>query len=85
MTVEYGILAFFMGIGAILIGGIITWYEINYNEKDLTCAIREFEEETGYKNADFNIVYNILPYEEIFTGSNFKSYKHKYFICKFNH
>ena len=54
----------------------------NYNEKDLTCAIREFEEETGYKNADFNIVYNILPYEEIFTGSNFKSYKHKYFICK---
>ena len=54
----------------------------NYNEKDLTCAIREFEEETGYKNNDFNIVYNILPYEEIFTGSNFKSYKHKYFICK---
>jgi len=54
----------------------------NYNEKDLTCAIREFEEETGYKNSDFNIVYNILPYEEIFTGSNFKSYKHKYFICK---
>ena len=54
----------------------------NYNEKDLTCAIREFEEETGYKNTDFNIVYNILPYEEIFTGSNFKSYKHKYFICK---
>jgi len=54
----------------------------NYNEKDLTCAIREFEEETGYKNHDFNIIYNILPYEEIFTGSNFKSYKHKYFICK---
>lgn len=54
----------------------------NYNEKDLTCAIREFEEETGYKNADFDIIYNILPYEEIFTGSNFKSYKHKYFICK---
>ena len=54
----------------------------NYNEKDLTCAIREFEEETGYKNTDFDIVYNILPYEEIFTGSNFKSYKHKYFICK---
>ena len=33
MTVEYGILAFFMGIGAILIGGIITCYVINYNEK----------------------------------------------------
>ena len=33
MTVEYGILAFFMGIGAILIGALITWYVINYNKK----------------------------------------------------
>ena len=33
MTVEYGILAFFMGVGAIIIGGIIAWYVINYNEK----------------------------------------------------
>ncbi len=23
---------------------------------------------------------NIIPYEEIFTGSNFKSYKHRYFV-----
>ena len=33
MTVEYGILAFFLGIGAILIGGLITLYVINYNKK----------------------------------------------------
>ena len=33
MTVEYGILAFFMGIGAIIIGAIVTWFVINYNEK----------------------------------------------------
>ena len=32
MTIEYGILAFFMGIGAILIGALIIWYVINYNE-----------------------------------------------------
>jgi len=32
MTIEYGILAFFMGIGAILIGGIIAWFIINNNE-----------------------------------------------------
>ena len=32
MTIEYGILAFFMGIGAILIGGIITWFIINNNK-----------------------------------------------------
>ena len=33
MTFEYGILAFIMGIGAKLIGAVITWYVINYNEK----------------------------------------------------
>ena len=33
MTVEYGILAFFMGMGAILIGALITWYVINYKKK----------------------------------------------------
>tara|TARA_B000000609_G_C24149444_1_gene336376 strand:+ start:20 stop:814 length:795 start_codon:yes stop_codon:yes gene_type:complete len=52
----------------------------NYQEKDLTCALREFEEETGYNKNTINIISNIVPYEEIFTGSNFKSYKHKYFL-----
>ena len=32
MTIEYGILAFFMGMSAILIGAIIAWFIINYNE-----------------------------------------------------
>jgi len=52
----------------------------NYQEKDLSCALREFEEETGYLRSDVQLVQNIIPYEEIFTGSNMKSYKHKYFI-----
>ena len=33
MTIEYGILAFLMGMGAIFIGAIIIWWVINYNEK----------------------------------------------------
>ena len=53
----------------------------NYQEKDLNCALREFEEETGYLKSDVHLVQNIIPYEEIFTGSNMKSYKHKYFVC----
>jgi 8-oxo-dGTP pyrophosphatase MutT (NUDIX family) len=53
----------------------------NYHEKDLDCAIREFEEETGYDRSYFNIVENVIPYEEIFVGSNNKSYKHKYFLA----
>ncbi len=53
----------------------------NYQEKDLTCALREFEEETGCSRNNLKIVYNVIPIEELFTGSNYKSYKHKYFIA----
>ncbi len=52
----------------------------NYQEKDLNCALREFEEETGYLRSNVKLIQNIIPYEEIFTGSNMKSYKHKYFL-----
>ena len=53
----------------------------NYHEKDLTCALREFEEETGYSKNNLKIIQNILPLEEICTGSNYKSYKHKYYLA----
>lgn len=53
----------------------------NYQEKDLSCALREFEEETGYSRNDLTIIQNLMPFEEIYTGSNYKSYKHKYFLA----
>ena len=53
----------------------------NYQEKDLNCALREFEEETGIDKNNIKLVQNLLPFEEIFTGSNFKSYKHKYYLA----
>ena len=53
----------------------------NYQEKDLNCALREFEEETGYSKSTINLISNLIPFEEIFTGSNYKSYKHKYFLA----
>jgi 8-oxo-dGTP pyrophosphatase MutT (NUDIX family) len=53
----------------------------NYNESDIDCAVREFYEETGFKSRNMLfIVNNIAPYEEIFMGSNYKSYKHRYFL-----
>ena len=52
----------------------------NYQESDLVCGLREFEEETGYNRNYVNIIKNIMPYEEIFIGSNLKSYKHVYFL-----
>jgi 8-oxo-dGTP pyrophosphatase MutT (NUDIX family) len=56
----------------------------NYQEKDLDCALREFQEETGYLQKDIIVIQNMLPFEEIFIGSNHKSYKHKYFLGYMN-
>lgn len=53
----------------------------NFKERDLECAIREFEEETGYPRHTLDLVKNLNPFEEIFTGSNLKSYKHRYFLA----
>ena len=57
----------------------------NYQENDLSCGLREFEEETGYEKNNISIIKNILPYEEIFMGSNLKSYKHVYFLGEVNY
>ena len=56
----------------------------NYKEKDLECALREFEEETGILSNKIKIIENLLPFEEIFIGTNHKSYKHKYFLAYMN-
>lgn len=68
------------------------WYETewefpkgrrNQREKDLDCALREFEEETGISRDNIELIENVLPFEEIFIGSNHKAYKHKYFLALF--
>jgi len=56
----------------------------NYQEKDLDCALREFEEETGYMRNEITLIENLIPLEEIFTGSNYKIYKHRYYLAKLN-
>jgi 8-oxo-dGTP pyrophosphatase MutT (NUDIX family) len=53
----------------------------NFQEKDLNCALREFEEETGYNKNSLKLIQNLIPIEEIFSGSNYKSYKHKYYLA----
>jgi 8-oxo-dGTP pyrophosphatase MutT (NUDIX family) len=53
----------------------------NNREKDLECALREFQEETGISCESILIIQNILPFEETFIGTNHKSYKHKYFLA----
>ena len=55
----------------------------NMGENDIECAFREFVEETGYTYNDLVLLRNLVPYEEIFIGSNYESYKNKYFVCSF--
>ena len=52
----------------------------NYQERDIDCALREFEEETGISKENIKIIENVLPFEEMYVGSNHKIYKHKYFL-----
>jgi 8-oxo-dGTP pyrophosphatase MutT (NUDIX family) len=56
----------------------------NFQEKDLECALREFEEETGISSNSISVIENVLPFEEIYIGSNLKSYKHKYYLAHMN-
>ena len=54
----------------------------NSRENDFDCSIREYEEETGYRKEHLVMIKNIGFFEETFTGSNMKSYRHKYYLCK---
>lgn len=56
----------------------------NYMEKDLDCALREFQEETGITSNNIILIDNLLPFEETFIGTNDKIYKNKYFLASIN-
>jgi len=51
-------------------------------ESDIDCAVREFYEETRIKNDDIQILEHIIPFEEIFFGTNGIMYKHVYYVAK---
>jgi 8-oxo-dGTP pyrophosphatase MutT (NUDIX family) len=48
-------------------------------EKDLACALREVEEETGISRENIVVIQNLEPLSETFFGSNQVHYCHKYF------
>jgi len=54
----------------------------NYMESDIKCALREFQEETGINKDNIQIINNLIPFDETFIGSNYKSYKHTYYLAK---
>ena len=59
----------------------------NIKENYKQCAIREFEEETGVKNHDYELLdspkmFGKYPLEELFIGTNDLRYKHIYYIAQ---
>ena len=44
-------------------------------------GLREFQEETGFDLNNIKLIENLNPYEELFIGSNLKSYKQKYYLA----
>ena len=53
----------------------------NPHESDLHCAIREFQEETGIKRHEFQVIQNTHSISETFFGSNHVHYCHKYYLA----
>ena len=53
----------------------------NKQEENLTCAKREFEEESDYKDTDYIILDNINPIVEDFIGTNGVRYRHIYYLA----
>ena len=52
----------------------------NMNENNYNCAMREFQEETGYEKNDYDIINNIYPFTESFMGENGVKYKYIYYV-----
>lgn len=51
----------------------------NCYESEIDCALREFEEETTIPRKDIQII-NYNPYEELYIGTDGKTYKTVYFL-----
>lgn len=53
----------------------------SHRETNITCAIREFEEETDIQSDEYILLQNIIPLSEEYTGSNSVRYKHIYYLA----
>lgn len=52
----------------------------NINEDDITCALREFSEETSIPHEHVSIM-QPTPLDEVFIGGNRLRYRHVYYTC----
>jgi 8-oxo-dGTP pyrophosphatase MutT (NUDIX family) len=52
----------------------------NLHEKNIDCAVREFNEETGIDTSHIEIMDRIYPLNETLKGTNNLNYRHSYFL-----
>lgn len=52
-------------------------------ENNMTCAVREFQEETLVNLDDILVLYNVKPLEEVYKGINGITYKHIYYFGEY--
>jgi 8-oxo-dGTP pyrophosphatase MutT (NUDIX family) len=55
-----------------------------YNETNINCAIREFEEETSLTKNNYKIINCVDPIHDIFIGTNNKEYRHIFYTALYN-
>ena len=53
-------------------------------ENDLTCAEREFSEETNFNPTNYELKINIELIVEEYVSSNSQKYRQKYYLCFFD-
>jgi ADP-ribose pyrophosphatase YjhB (NUDIX family) len=53
----------------------------NPREDNITCAMREFNEETGLRPYQYKVVENMDPIRETFFGNNHVHYTHVYYLA----
>ena len=50
------------------------------NETNINCTNRECEEETNYNLGDYDNIYNLPPFYEVYMGENKIKYRHIYYL-----
>ena len=53
-----------------------------FNETEMECALREFEEETGIPKQSVQLIDNVSGFDENYVGTNYVAYKHRYFLAQ---
>jgi 8-oxo-dGTP pyrophosphatase MutT (NUDIX family) len=56
-----------------------------FNETEIECALREFEEETGIAKQSVQLIDNVSGFDENYVGTNYAAYKHRYFLAQMDY